>query len=292
MAYTTTTLLSAIAQRSFMPTNQNTFTTAEILSAADEEMRTLIVPEILKLREEFFMSYKDHTIVANYYNYEIPPRAVGLQVRAVQLINSAGDVTPLTRISVNEVSSTATGEGTWAFYIQGNQIYPYPRPSSAIGTLRMYYPLEPSKFVETSAVGVITAINTSTNVVTCASLPSSWATGDSFDFTRVDGGQEPWSIDNTSTLVSGTSITFSALPGDLSVGDYVSLAGETALVQLPSAWRDILAQAVAENILRTTSQPGAERAEKTLSRMLNTARVAFDNRATGNPRIVCNRIWG
>jgi len=290
--YTTTTLLAAIAQRSFMPVNQNTFTTAEILSAADEEMRTLIVPEILKLREEFFISYFDYTITANESNYEVPPRSVGLQVRAVQLIDSAGNVKPLTRINVNEASTTNAGTDTWAFYLLGNQIYPYPKPSSAIGTLRVYYPLEPSKFVETSAIGVITAINTSTNVVTCASVPSSWATGDSFDFTRIGGGQEPWAIDNVSTLVSGTSITFSALPSDLAVGDYVSLAEETALVQIPSAWRDILAQAVAENILRTTSQPGAERAEKTLSRMLNTARVSFDNRTIGNPRVVCNRIWG
>lgn len=292
MAYTTTTLLAAIAQRSFMPANQNTLTTAEILSIADEEMRTLIVPEILKLREEFFVSYLDYTITANEANYEVPLRSVGLQVRAVHLIDSAGNVKPLTRISVNEVSTTNAGTDTWAFYLLGNQIYPYPKPSAAIGTLRVYYPLEPSNFVETSAIGVITAINTSTNVVTCASLPSSWATGNSFDFTRVDGGQEPWAIDNTATLVSGTSITFSALPADLGVGDYVSLAGETALVQLPSAWRDILAQAVTENILRSTSQPGADRAEKTLARMLNTARISFDNRTIGNPRVVCNRIWG
>jgi hypothetical protein len=291
MAYTTQNLLDAIEKRSFMPSNQNTFTTAEQLLMADEEARTLVVPEILKLREDYLTVSLDYTTTASEQTYEIPPRSSGLTVREIHLLNSNNDVKDLSRTEIDRIKTYATGTPD-SFYIQGNQIYLYPSPSAGGDTLRVYYPLRPSSFVQTTETAIITSIDTDNSIITCSGgVPSAWATGDIFDLKRDNGGQESWALDQTSTLVSGTSITFASLPSDLAVGDYVSLAGETSLVQFPAEYRDILAQAVATTMLTSMSAPGSDRAMKRLESMILGAREAFDNRTPGENRVVINEVW-
>ena len=58
MVRTTEDLLDKIKRRSFIPVSQSTFTDAEILKIATEEMVGIIVPTILNAREEYYV-YKD-----------------------------------------------------------------------------------------------------------------------------------------------------------------------------------------------------------------------------------------
>ena len=290
MSYTTLDLLNSIARKSFLPTGQTTFTNAEMLAIADEQTLDTIIPELLAVREEYLVYHTDYSITANQNAYNIPARAIGMQVRDVAIVSGDTINPSLPRIEPEEVTSAATGSPT-AFYLKNNQIILYPTPSTTINSLRVYYFLRPSELVETTDAAVISAIDTNTNTVSVSSIPSSWVSGDSFDLIKQDGAQEPLAVDQESTTVSGTDIIFSTLPTGLRVGDYVALAGETPLVQLPVELRSTLAQATATEMLEASNQPGAERAAKKLRVRLDTFKKLVTPRVQGADRVIINTSW-
>jgi hypothetical protein len=286
MAYTTTNLLTSIELKSFSPANQTTFESTEILSMTDDIIKGDIVPAIVETREDYFVTYKDYTITASQAAYDIPARASGMAVREVHILNAAGDVirNPQ-RIRPEEIGDGGTGT-PYCFYFRGNQIVLYPTPNTTENTLRVYYFIERGALVSITSAAVISDINTSTNVVTVTTIPSTWITGDTFDFIRKDGAHEYRGIDYVSTLVSGTALTFSSLPTNLAVGDYVNQAGESAVVQLPPNFRPALATLVAAEILLNTSQPGGEERFKRGMELLEKAKRVIAPRAEGELEII------
>jgi len=289
-AYTSTKLLSSISRRSFAPSNQLTYQTSEILAMADEVTKTMIIPNIMAVREEYFVFYSDLPIVRGQAAYDIPARALGRVVREVQIINSNESITDLPRTEPERVTSLAQGSPT-SFYMRSNQIVFNRPPSSGGSTLRLQYFLAPGDLVETSAGAVISSIDTGSNTVTLSSIPSTWSTGNIFDFIKRNGSHEYIDIDYASTDVSSNAITFSSLPSTLAVGDYVALQGESPLIQLPDLYRTVLAQAVAATMLEGMNQSGADKAKDTASMLLNTAQSLISPRIQGETRVVIPDTW-
>jgi hypothetical protein len=290
VSYTTQHLLDSIGRKSFVPTGQSTFTDADLLAVADEQLLNVVVPAIISAREEYLVYSTDVSVVAGTNAYNIPSRAVGQMIRDVALVDGTNVDFNFPRLDPDMIETT--NQGTPAgFYLKNNQVVLYPTPDTSGKTLRLFYYLRPSALVETSAAAVISSINTATNTISVASIPSTWVTGDEFDLIKQDGAQEPLAIDQTSTTVSGTDLTFASLPTGLRVGDYVALAGETPLVQLPAEFRPILAQAVAAEILDDQNQPGAEKAQKKLQEMLAAAIKLVTPRVTGQPKVITSNNW-
>ncbi len=287
MAYTTANFLTSVQRQAFLPTGQATFATSDILSMGDEAMQRYILPALLGVREEYFVTYKDYTITANQATYLIPPRAVGAAVREVQLINTNGSVFNIERISLDQLhgySSTASSPD--CFYLRGDKIVLLPTPSSTTGTLRVYYAIRPGELIETSSSGVISAINTSTNVITITSIPSAWVTGDTFDLISREGSQLYLDTSLTSTLISGSNITLPSLPSDLAVGDYVALTGYSPLIQLPPDLRPTLAGFVAAEMLIAMNQPtGTQLLDKAM-KDLETALKLLTPRTVGAMEVI------
>ena len=281
MAYTTAKLLSQIERRSFVPANQSTFSAAEILTMAHEELTSFIFPEIIKSREEYFIWYNDSAITANQSGYDVPVRSFNSTLREIKKLVGTSLVN-LTKSEIEDLESTQTGVPS-KFYFKGDKVHLYPTPNSTVNTLRQYFVLTPGEYIETDSnvdYAVVSAIDTDTNVVSVTAIPSSWTTGDIFDFLRKDGDHSYRGIDCTSTLVSGTDITFPLLPSNLAVGDYICPQGYSSLVQLPNAFRPVLAQLAAAALLESAGQPGADEARKKGMAMLEKA---VDNI---NPRII------
>jgi hypothetical protein len=289
MSFTTSDLLDSIKRRSFAPAGQTTFTDAELLAMADEETKTTILPDILSVREEFFINHYDYSITAGTAAYAIPSRSIGLQVRDVHIVDGTTVIPDFPRIEPEAINTGMQGIPS-AFYLKNNAVCLFPTPSSTSKTLRLYFPLRPSRLVDTAEAAVITAINGAT--VTVSSIPSSWVTGDIFDLIKQDGGQECRSIDLTSTLVSGSDITLPSVPDGLRVGDYIALSNESPLVQLPPDYYEVLAQAVATIILEDMNQPGADRARKKLDKMRENVLKLHVPRTPGEPRVIAPNTWG
>ena len=289
MSYTTSDLLSAINRRSFLPAGQTTFTDAEILAIAGEMMRLDILPSIMKLNEEFFVQTKNYNVTSGVQNYLIPYRAIGQVVREVKYIGTNGGVLDLDRIEPTEVDNvTRTSDTPEAFYVKNDEIWLHPIPASTTGTLRIDFPLRPGEFIETSDAAVISAIDTATNVVTLSSIPSTWVTGNIFDFISYQGSHKHVGFDLTSDLVSGTDITFSTdtLPEKLVVGDYVALQGKSPLVQVVAEYRDLVAQGAASFIMEKMNLPGKNYERDLYEKGLKKLEMMIKPRTQGSPRTI------
>jgi len=289
MAFTSQNLLDSIDRRGFVPTGQGTFTDTELLAIADEEMGLMVVPEILSVREEYMVFYKDYAITSGVSVYAIPPRAVGLSLREVHLI-STSSTTDLPRFDLEAADTTQTG-AVGGYYVRGNSIVLDKIPNTTADTLRAYFAIRPGNLIAVASSAVISAINTTTKVVTVTSIPATWTTGVILDFVNQNNGHEYLTIDNTSTLVSGSNITFSALPSTLAVGDYVMPAGYTSLVQCPVEFTTVLAQAVAANIQDAMGLPGADRAFGKLKTMIEAAKGLIRQRVIGEVQTVLPADW-
>jgi hypothetical protein len=289
--FTTADLLSSVARRSFMPTGQLTFTDAEILDIAYECQLNIITPLIMGIREEFLVYVDTRAIVANQNYYAIPQRSVGQMLRHVAILRGSALTPPLPRIQPENLQTTLTGFPR-GFYLQNNNVILYPTPAGADISVQLTYYLRPSQLVTTSDTATITAIDTATNTVTVNAVPSTWVTGDEFDFTRGYGAQDVLGADRVSATVSAPDIIFDdELPSELAVGDIVSLAGETSLIQYPEEFRPILAQATALEILESSNQPGAQNAAAKLAMQIEAVRKLLAPRTPGNPSKIKNRSW-
>jgi hypothetical protein len=290
MAYTTSDLLTAIERRSFAPANQLTFTTTDILQLADEELQSVLMPRILSVREEFYVTYKDYAVVAGQASYDIPPRSIASLVREAKLLNTGGTLTNLVRIEPENIETTNQSSPT-SFFLEADSVVLYPTPNSSDLTLRLHFFASPGAFTETSNAAVISAIDTVTNVVTVGTIPSAWITGNTFDFISSKGSQGYRGIDFVSTVVSGNDITFDSLPDKIAVGDYISLAETSPLVQLPPNMRAVLAQATAARILASQNQPGASEAMEKTNMLLDSAVKILTPRVHGEQRVLLADNW-
>lgn len=292
MAYTTADLERTAKRKSFAPTGQITFETSDILEIAWEQNQTEIVPALVKIREEYFVTYKDYAITAGKNRYPIPARSVGMIVREIAIVDGDRINPNFPRLEPDRLGSAAEGPPQ-GFYLQGDDIILYPTPSATTKTLRVFFHITPSEYVQTSAAAVIDTIDTGTNIITVSSIPSSWVTGNTFDLISATGSQKIHhnGMDLTSTLVSGNSITLPNLSDALAVGDYVALAGETPLINLPAELRPVLAQFVAAEMLEDMSQPGAGKAREKAEKLLLSQIEMLTPRVVGEDRTLTAAHW-
>jgi hypothetical protein len=288
MAYTTADLISAVKRRSFAPVSQNTFSETDLLALADEEVQTLIVPEIMGVREEYFVSYKDTALVANQAAYAIPHRAIGMAVREVKLVDAGGNFIDLPQISPEALSSDATGTPN-SFYVRDNSIVLWPTPSAAVGTLRVYFCRAQATLIPTSSAAIVSTVIG--NDVSINGAPAAFTTSETYDFIRGRGGQEVLGEDLAVTGVGASSMSFTATPPSTVIaGDYVAIAGQSPLIQLPREYRVVLTQAVVVRVLKSMRLEGWDVEQKTLDGMVEKARELISPRVIGEPAKILS-VW-
>lgn len=281
MAYTTSDLLADIKLRVFAPSGSTrTFQDTDYLLLADAAMQSIILPMLQSQREEYLVTYKDLAVTADQAAYDIPVRAVGMQLRDVWLVDTDGTLIDLPELNPELRATTLSGDPR-AFFLRMNQVHLYPTPSATLRTLRLEYFLRPGKLVETSAAAQISAIDTLTGIVTVGSVPSTWSTTDEYDLVRKDGGGEPRAVDQTVSAVTTTTLTLASLPTGLATSDYVSLAGESPIPQVPAELRPVLAQAVAVKVCEAMKLPALEDSRKTLEMEIKAAQLLLTPRVLG-----------
>lgn len=246
MAFTTARLISQVEAKGALP--QGRFTNAEILSAAYDVLLSEITPMMIAYREEYYIRTIEYSVTANQQNYKIPDRAFGLTIREVKIINTDNVVKDIERMQIEDIDSEEAGTPE-KFFMQGSNVMLYPKPSSTSGTLRIYYHFIPNSLIETTEATQITAIDTGTNTLTFASIPSTWTTADEFDLIEGRNGYEVLAFDLTASAITSTDVTLSSLPSGLIVGDWLSLAGESPFAYLPKSAHTLLVYLTAASLL-------------------------------------------
>lgn len=279
MAWTTQDLLTSIKNRAMIPdASSGSFGPATLLSFATEELLLTIVGMILGVREKYYETYADTAVQAGVALIPIPARAVGGVVSVVQYLYN-GAVRTLEPIEPSTVNTTVTAPYPSNFYFQNNSVVLYPTPSAAQGTIRLRYFQRPNRLEQTVNCAQITAIGTGT--VTCASVPSAWVTGNQVDFVPQTASQAtPYGLSSALTGVSGTTLSFAALPAAAAVGDWIALAEMTPIPEIPFEFQVVLAQSTAVKALEAQGdQVGLAAAAAKLEKYVQAATLVITPRA-------------
>jgi len=233
MAKTGDDLLSAVQLTITMPNNQVLLTDERVLHFANDEMYSSVQEGILSLRQEYFvyLDESDQTVV-DQANYDIPYRAIGRTLRDLKVKDSnSTNVFNCTQIALEDAHIFQNSSNMFGYYFQGDQIHMVPAPNSTAFYLMKYYLLRPNRIVQTTDAGQVQGI--AGNVITLDAVPSTFTANTSVDFIQGKQGNRTLAMDQTITNVSGLQVTISTPPSSLVVGDYVSLAEETPVIQLP-----------------------------------------------------------
>jgi len=288
-----------------IPSDQNTFTDADFTEMLNEEIQYFAVPHLMRTHEEYLVKSIDYALdTDSEQRYQIPSRAVGNKLRdaALVTIDQAFPNRPiryyeLSRVSLEELSDfndDYVADYTNSFYIEDNDLVLLDQQPFSSGTLRMFFYLKPGTLVDDAEAGVISGIDTTTGVITLTEFPSNFSTLPMMDFVQSKSPNNVYAFDKQPLSVDTATrtVTFDPedLPSELSVGDYLNIAGETIVPQLPTELHAVLAQRVAVAALHALGDTeGAQMAETRLQMMERATNDLIDNRVEGAPQKIRNR---
>lgn len=299
LAYDTTGhLLVSVSRRTFVPQSGAALSAADILRVMTEELRSSVVPLLLRVAEEFYVQESDTALVAGTAEYAIPSRAGGLELRDVQVLAASGESRSLAWVDPEEMVGRRLLAGPPSrFCLKAESVVVHPTPSAAGETLRLSYHRWPSHLVPTVEAGAVTT--TAGNVANLGSVPGTFTTSTPLDVVQ---GRPPFKIlgaDLLPSAVGGSSVTFSSLPTGIVAGDYVCLAGESPVAQVPHALYPLLVERTVGTILRSkgdlkryaASAKESERLERLAVETLGK-RVVGEARRVPNGMAKWSRPWG
>lgn len=297
--YTTARLIDSVERRAGFPVRQGLYTDQDFIDFMNEALSQEIVPEIMRVREEFFLASDTQEIVGGQADYPIPTMAIGQKVRSVELYDPndpyGTEFVVLGRADVESLGSrTGPNLGSTVYYMNGNfvTLYPTPQNTQTDVRLRIRYFRKPAELVPPTDGAVINAIDTGTGVVSVASIPGAWSTSSVLEFTR---GVAPFNVvaeQITPSNISGTDITIdTTTAGLLQVGDTIALAGYSIVPQvaMPEAHR-LLEEACVMNVLEgIDDSDGLARASTRYMRYLTNLRTMITPRDDAGMRKIVNR---
>ena len=230
--------------------------------------------------------------------YEIPYRAIGNKLRDASLI-SGGTSYELSQVSIGSLPDYTNDVSTRSeldlFYIENNKLK-LISPNRSYSSIRIRYYIRPSYLTKVEEAGIISSLVqdtvAGTLTVTISQVGKSFNSSSIFD---IVGKLTPNKIKNFDlTPVSFTSGTSGILVfnladisnvDDIIVGDYVSLAEETPIPNIPTEMQPLLVQATAVSILESMGDFEAlARAEKRMAEMSAATQFLVDDRVELAPK--------
>lgn len=151
-------LIASVRRRAQIPDVEadGAISDLDILDIANDEIALHMVPLVRSARGDYFVESLDTTIVANTSKYRLPENAQGSALRDVTIVDSAGDEYSIPRISMEDAPAAERHSATLAFVMEGPYLRLVPTPTSAIGTLRMYYERSHSQLIPKSGAITLT----------------------------------------------------------------------------------------------------------------------------------------
>jgi len=296
--------VASIKRRAIIPSSQLLYQDTDIRAMMSEELQSDIVPLLMQVKEDYFLTNYDQAIDTSVSEYAIPYRAIGGKLKDVVLLNSSGQEVSLPRVNPDQLKH---GHGRnlghvsqfrAGFFFQDDSVIISPDPSE-LGQyqIRMKYFRRPNNLVGTSSCGKITIIDTATGKITLDHMPNTWVITDTFDVVKGKPGFKSLLDDETPTVLDVTTqeITFDTpLPTRLEVGDWVCISGEAPLVQIPYEVHKLLEQRVVVKIMEGLGDTtGLQAAADVYKDMKDKFTTLVTPRADDSPkRLVSNNyLW-
>lgn len=296
---TSDTLINSVKNRAHVPENQVTFEAQDFLDFATEELRLGLVPIIMGLHEDYFLTEVDIPVVVGKKEYEIPSRAMGNKLKDVQFKLRDGGFSEMTRIGIgdrfDDFQSRMESE-LRRYYVKNNKIVLLEEPSVSSGSsLTFIFFMRPSKLVEEDRIAIISGINRTSGQIVVDQVPENFSTQVVYDLYKATSPYSNLAMDFNLTNINSATNTIeidpTLIPDELAVGDHLALAGECIIPQVPGELHVMLAQMVACRLLESQGDSeGLKNALLKLQQMQNAAGMIVDNRVDDSPRKVINRF--
>jgi len=299
--YTTNSLIEAIKLKGMIPTSQNTINTENFITFINEEMDLGVLPHILAFHEDNFTRSEVVSLTAGQYKYQIPSRAVGNKLKDVYLMDYNGNLLEMTRISNGELSDyNQRYQNSAAFYLEGDSIVLLGEVTST-DKLKFLYHTRPNRIVQESRAAKILSVSGSTVVI--GAIPTSGGSnlltvGTKCDIVRAKSPHSCAVIDSSIVSINAVDNTHVITLSDTNLatvvkpGDYLNLAEETIIPQVPPELHGLLAQRVVARCLEALGDSaGLQAANAKIAELEIKTGSLIDNRVENAPQKVKNR-WG
>ena len=312
--YNTDDLIAAVQRKAAIPISQQTFTSADILAFATEELKDGIVPSVLNVHEEYYVYPQTVKMVAGQNSYPIPYRAIGGKLRDCMYMDNAGILLAMSRISPDDrnfFQLNSSVSSNLFFYVQGNNVVitGQPNSNSVTGSIIMTFFMRPNDLVSTNQAATIQSISTNPSTgkttFTMNQIPKGFGTNILLDLMQSNPGHQTIAYDLMATEINPTNLTVTFNTSDISpgafptpipfpmfqVGDYVIFAGQSIIPQCPADLHAVLAQRTVARCLEALGDAqGLNNANSKLQEMETKTLALIDNRVDGAPQKVVNRM--
>lgn len=292
-------LIDSVRLRTMSPDDVSVFTDEEILDIIDEEMQVQVLDKLVELHGENLTISED--IPRNSSgNYTIPYRALGNKLRDVSLIIGE-QIYELAQISIGELPDFTYASGYSnnldLFYVENNQIK-IVNQNRAFDSIRVRYYLRPSYLTKVERAGVINTIvkdeDAGTVTFTLSQVGKTFGLNETYDIVgkrapnKIRGFDlDPISI-NTSTGAGNIVFNLADVSGfidDVEAGDYISLAEETPVPNVPSEMHPLIAQSAAVHLLESmTDTEALQNATMRLDKIASSVQFLIDERVELAPK--------
>lgn len=259
----TTALLSDIRERGSLPDNDLRFTDALLLSAATKELREGVAPMLANARAEHLVYPYSQAVTSGQNTYRMPPRAIGGVLRDVAFLDSGNRPTRLRQLSADEIEEVGRLDNTgtpYAYWLQSYKVILVGVPNIP-GTLSTPYYARPNALILPSAAVACDAAsytNGSLEMVFTGTPPGTLDGASAFtDVVRATPGFETL-VENHETEIEEVNpgqwayryTNLSADPG-VAAGDYVCIAGQAPVPQVPVEMFGLLAARAARRAIKS-----------------------------------------
>lgn len=294
--YNTEVLIETIQRACSVPTSQLTYTTADWAAMANDMLQTVVVPLIMSTREDYFVTFKDVLSPADGV-IDFPETAVGSKLRNVCYISQQN---PLILINLPRIDlDVVAGVGFYnfwtlaGFYVQGSKLVLYPNTAVPTNTpIRLYFYQRTLAIAPPGTYGQVQSVDANTNTVILDVVPSDWDTGTELNSVS---SQPNFGVTNelaTVVTVSSPSVILDTVEG-ISVGDYISGVGYSAVPQIPIEAHNYLAQCVATIALEGLGDyDGMKASADVEQRLKESLLVMISQRIDGSVKKVINPSGG
>lgn len=265
--FDTTAMLEQIRNRGGLPANDARYSASELLQVATTELRDYLFPMLVNARAEHGIYPYSTAVTAGTATYRMPHRSMGGALRDVVWMPAGGTPVYLPAKSSSDplvVAEAARTGPPLAYFVRNYQVVLVPTPHAA-GTLSMPYYARPNRLIPTTQCAVVeTVAEASTNYLITVSGTPPVALQDAVpvDVVRGTPGFETLvaatipSYDNPSPGVHTYEIAQSLLPEAPVQGDYLCLAGEAPVPQVPVEMHGLLIVRVALAAVEGTGDTG------------------------------------
>lgn len=267
-----------------------------LLPLVDQHLRTLVVPELLKVAEDWLTSTVTYAVASGTDTYRLPYRC--LRVLDVALLDASGCPQAwFSRATTEQVKQRRTHGWTrptgvpqyWTMEANSLRLSPVPDAGATQYTLRVRFARRPGRLVDSAGTGVwvVTGIAGATLTISGSGNPENEP---AFDLIRGTPGFESLGDDVVNLGGSGGGGTWTVDLEDTSsvtYGDYLAIPGTSPVPQVPLDYLAVLEMSVVEQILRNNgdAQGALSMAEAKVAAMAS-AQAVLEPRATENTVLV------